>query len=664
MKEEVRTEANNSKDEAASNQDVHLPVSIRAWVIGIISLVVIAYIVLGAFFTQLRPGIDVDNVPSMAAVVVMLVLLAIGLVAKPLRLRPSEHVVVYTLVAFGGIVLGRGFITYFIVTLSILPTMAVIEAPGVYRPYYNLLSSLVLPKDVWGTQDLYMGEAPVPWGIWIGPIIVWTVFLGLIIFVTVCLMTVVRRHWTEHEHLAFPVTVPLLAMMRNEIPESEVPFFKNKLMWLGALIPIFVFGINGLHRYFPGIPEIRTKILDTEYLPNLGPYWAAVCYLVRPSHSFIWDPATIGLAYLAPPLDLVFSVWFFFNFHQFVLGGIYYKLGWLAFGTNGPHGGFPYQANHTTVCLCVVAISALYMARNRIKEMWQAAIGLRSCEKKNDDNEPLSLRVAFWGGLVGFVLLVCFTTFLLKLNVILSIVFFAMFFLVMLSLARIRAEVGFPINSPVAHHYQHYMLTGLFGKKLIGNINMMALGWFPTFVFGNSGAFGAMALESYKMADETNLTRRGLTKVMIVAVVLAALLAFFIGLPIGYEYGLYRQEYHVHWMGKEPAFANVRWNWWDGFDPTQAVYLVIVASTTVLLTFLRMRFVWWPFHPLGFALMQYELITWVWFSAFIAWLIKFFIYRYGGRKLYKKSIPFFVGMIAGQAMIQAFWAVLGLFLGR
>lgn len=663
MKETMNMEANNTIAEVMEKQDTPSRVSIRAVIIGAVALVIIGYIVLGAFFSQLRPGINVDDVPNMAAIVVMLALLAVGLVVKPLRLKPAEHVVIYTIVAFGAVVLGKGFLSYFIVTLTILPNMAYFESPALYRDYYNIMSPVVMPKDIWTIQELYMGEAQIVWGPWIGPIIVWTIFLGLIILVTVCLMTIVRRHWTEHEHLAYPVTVPLLAMMRNEIPESEVPFFKNKLMWLGALIPIFVYGLNGLHRYFPAVPEIRMVILDTEYLPNLGPYWAAVCYMIRPNHSFIWNPATIGLAYLAPPLDLVFSTWFFFNFHQFVLGGIYYKLGWLQSELSG--GPFPYQANHTTVCLCVVAISALWMARSRIREMWRAAIGLmKSDEKRNDENEPVPLHVAFWGGIIGFVLLVTFTTVFLKLNILLSIAFFTMYFLVMLSLARIRAEVGFPINSPVAHHYQHYMLTGLFGKDLIGRTNMLALGWFPAFVFGNSGAFGAMALESYKMADETNLSRRSINRVIVVVVVLAALLGFFMGLPLGHKWGLHRLESHVLWMGRVPAFGNVTWAWESGFDLKQAIYLLIVSSVTVLLTFMRMRFVWWPFHPLGFALMQYELMTWVWFSAFIAWLIKFFVYRYGGRKLYKKSIPFFVGMIAGQAMIQAFWAVVGVILGR
>jgi len=42
------------------------------------------------------------------------------------------------------------------------------------------------------------------------------------------------------------------------------------------------------------------------------------------------------------------------------------------------------------------------------------------------------------------------------------------------------------------------------------------------------------------------------------------------------------------------------------------------------------RFFWWPFHPLGFVVAAGFNTSQIWFSAFIAWLLKAIILQYGG----------------------------------
>jgi hypothetical protein len=79
------------------------------------------------------------------------------------------------------------------------------------------------------------------------------------------------------------------------------------------------------------------------------------------------------------------------------------------------------------------------------------------------------------------------------------------------------------------------------------------------------------------------------------------------------------------------------------------------AAVMSLLTFLKYRFPWWPFHPVGFALggtgtsVRYTV-----FSVFIAWAIKFLILRIGGAALYRKYSPFFLGVLIGYSTGVAF----------
>jgi hypothetical protein len=44
---------------------------------------------------------------------------------------------------------------------------------------------------------------------------------------------------------------------------------------------------------------------------------------------------------------------------------------------------------------------------------------------------------------------------------------------------------------------------------------------------------------------------------------------------------------------------------------------------------------------------------------FLTWLIKLVVQRWGGSSLYRRSIPFFLGLILGDIVTQAFWTFVG-----
>ena len=71
----------------------------------------------------------------------------------------------------------------------------------------------------------------------------------------------------------------------------------------------------------------------------------------------------------------------------------------------------------------------------------------------------------------------------------------------------------------------------------------------------------------------------------------------------------------------------------------------------------RQHLVWWPLHPIGFAISGTWLVRWISFSVFLAWLIKVVVLRYGGPGFYRRSQPFFLGLIAGQMSCNGIWLV-------
>jgi hypothetical protein len=80
---------------------------------------------------------------------------------------------------------------------------------------------------------------------------------------------------------------------------------------------------------------------------------------------------------------------------------------------------------------------------------------------------------------------------------------------------------------------------------------------------------------------------------------------------------------------------------------------------TVILAILRTQFVWWPFHPAGYALALSYAMEYFWLPVFIAWFLKACIIRYGGVKLYRLAVPFFLGLILGDYTAGSLWALLG-----
>ncbi len=70
---------------------------------------------------------------------------------------------------------------------------------------------------------------------------------------------------------------------------------------------------------------------------------------------------------------------------------------------------------------------------------------------------------------------------------------------------------------------------------------------------------------------------------------------------------------------------------------------------------LRLRFVWWPLHPVGFLTAACWPVRWMWFSLMLAWLCKTAVLRIGGWAVHNRVRPFFIGLAFGEAVAAAFW---------
>jgi hypothetical protein len=78
----------------------------------------------------------------------------------------------------------------------------------------------------------------------------------------------------------------------------------------------------------------------------------------------------------------------------------------------------------------------------------------------------------------------------------------------------------------------------------------------------------------------------------------------------------------------------------------------------------RSRFLWFPFHPLGYLVSVSYPMTSMWFSIFFGWLCKGLIMRFGGGDSYRRTRPAFLGLVLGDVVMMVLWLLVDGWQGR
>ena len=73
---------------------------------------------------------------------------------------------------------------------------------------------------------------------------------------------------------------------------------------------------------------------------------------------------------------------------------------------------------------------------------------------------------------------------------------------------------------------------------------------------------------------------------------------------------------------------------------------------------LRRLFAWFPLHPVGYAVSGSWTMSWLWFSLFIAWLVKWLVLHHGGLRTYRRALPLFFGLILGDYVVGGLLSIL------
>ena len=560
----------------------------------------------------------------------------VSLYSPRLALTQGELLTFYAMLSVATAIAGADFFAVIITHIAVGGWMATEENEWAtlfhrYFPDWLALTDKNSLRTYFvGESTLYLDEHL---RLWWKPVLSWSGFIIVLVCTAFCINVVMRKQWIEIERLSYPII---------ELPQQMTAkgFFRNRLMWTGAILAGGMDIVNALHFLYPSIPGLGGDFFD------LQPY-----FTTKPWNAIGWTPVTlfpfaVGMAYFMP-LDLSFTFWFFYIFWKFelIMGSI---LGFQQIPN------FPYIFEQSFGVCVGVLILVFWSARHHIQNV---LIGAWRGDKASESNEPISYRTAVLGIIIGFLLLIGFWV-VAGMSLWVAILVFIIHFITVTVTARIRAELGPPLHD-LRRMGPDVLIPQMFGMRRVGprNLSLFAL----VFPFNRAYRGNAMPpqLEALKLAERAGISTRRVGFAILITVVISPLPLFWGGLQLGYESGAV-----AFWGGG--VFRRTQ-SWLTNPMPVDILGILAMLFGTLFtfaLTALRHRFVWWPLYPVGYGITGTWAVNFFWSSVLVAWVIKLSILRFGGIRTFRRLAPFFLGMLFGEFLLGGVWALIGVIVQR
>lgn len=554
--------------------------------------------------------------------------------------------------------------------------------------YWELLQRLNLPTWLFPTfRDRppwldpavqgFIHRGPAPYGAWVVPILAWAVFTFALYGALLCMVAIVRKQWFENERLPFPLAQIQLSL----VDQPRRGRWLNDLMsrrsfWL-AFAAVFLLHVwNGLARYFPQrFPEIWVYY-DFSRLATEPP-WSYTDPKLQNAALFF---TVVGATYFITS-SVAFSLWFFF-----VLNNLFMM-------TKGTWTGDPENAGRMDQHLGGLVAFALTIAwvgrRHWRLVVAQAFRGRRPGEA---DDRYLSYRTAFWG-LVGCAVVMISFLRVAGSTLVAAAVTVGILLTGFLLITRIIAETGLVHGQIYVSFVKPWVTIGAYAQKFnlpqwlhpvpVKSFYLGALVEVQHYDYREVAS--VYATHGLKVADATvyggaeeerdlrrdRRTGRALIALLGLSLVVGYFTSFYSTLWTEYRYAFAKDvragvinEHGTQGLpqGKLRDYPRSyeESRYYLRHDP--ATQAGIGFAATAFLSAMRLRYGWWPLHPIGFLMIGTFPGAHLWLSIFVGWLAKTLTLRFGGAKGYVAAKPFFLGLIVGESAAAGFWLLMGIVL--
>ena len=638
--------ASAASKEGPKSSDIRL----RAFIVGLIIIPFDNYWVL--MMEKVYSGPYVTTVSLFANVVFILAVLAavnslLRKISPRLAFSSAEMLLIYAMTAMATALAGHDLMPNLVGFMGHSWIGATPENnwANTFLPY---LPKWLSVTDHEALKSLYMGNSSLyengHWLIWLKPCLWWLSFIIVLVFVMMCINTLLRKQWTERERLTFPMVQLPIAMTE---PKGEI--WRNKLFWFGFALAFGIDLINGLSLYFPALPSINLGATGHSLSEGITSRpWNALGFM---PYSFY--PFVIGLGYLLPA-DLSFSCWFFY---------LFWKMEWVFASAMGwdESFGFPFPSQQQFGGYIAITILLLWSSRHYLKQVWLKIKAGKS--ELDDSDEPMSYRTAVAGALIGFAYLAAFMM-RIGLSPMTAVVAFILYFVLATAIARMRAELGPPVHD-IYYAGADTIIPPSVGLDRLSNGDFIGLTYFHWFNRAQRCHPMPIGIEGMKMAQITKSSQQKFFWGIMLAVAVGAIAAFWCHLHIGYDLGLASSKCRIGLGFGGNSLRNLE-KWWprpaELSGPNWGANMAMLGGFLfcTFLSYMRTRIFGWPFHPIGYAISGSFSMSLVWAPLMIAWLLKSSTLKFGGLKLYTKAIPLFLGLVLGQMVMGCIWSLIGI----
>ncbi|MBS3821246.1 MAG: hypothetical protein GVY16_11570 [Planctomycetes bacterium] len=612
--------------------------------------------------------------------VMLLINPLVALLSPSLKFRSSELAIIMALVLAACSVPGSGLMRLFPTSLAapmhqqkmnlgweqnelvsyvpdhLLPNEGQMTGEGYRLTIGGFIKGLNIRDEADRPVDVTLGD--VPWGGWSSALWSWMPLIAVCLVGAIALAVVVHRQWSTHERLRYPIANVASMFIEQDEGRFFGPLYRNRLFWLGTGMVLFVHLVNGLNAWEVWQFKIDTTFPLGTIIYQKYPSWGTI---PGAQYVFTWKifPVVIGISYFLAS-DVVFSL----GISKYALLIILLPIVTAGGDLSGNYIAGSPMGMVTFGGYVGVALTLLYTGRNYYKRVFKTAFLFR----RDSEIESTST----WGARVFAVCAVAMVLLLwlvFELDLMLTIPVVALVYLMYLVMSRIIAETGlFFIQS---EWLPFIIIAAFFGAAGLGPTQFIILGLVSIVLTGDPReTLMPFVINALKIGED-NKVRPGRTGVASGA---SLLLALAVAVPavlwMHYQFGLSKDGWgtgapkllyeamdkQVDTLKRQDMLAEAEdTSGLDRFDQMQFDTKLMGAAgiglvAVLAFSFMRLRYTWWPIHPIIFLVWYTFPINHFHFSFLLGWLIKAAVTKIGGIQTYRSGRPLMVGLIAGDLL--------------
>ena len=186
------------------------------------------------------------------------------------------------------------------------------------------------------------------------------------------------------------------------------------------------------------------------------------------------------------------------------------------------------------------------------------------------------------------------------------------------------------------------------------------------FIFDLRGFLMPSLMDGFRLSDAARIRRRVLTVAIAGSILVATVVSCATVIWIAYRRGggvnlsgwflIASPAMKFGLLSQQIVSPNPR-------DWSGAAFTSVGALVTLFISYMRVRFTGWPFHPIGYAMGPSWPMIQLWFSIMVGWMMKTLILRYGGMRWFIRARPFFLGLVLGEFVVAGLWLLIDAFTG-